>query len=1118
MLCVTAIFLPPISAQLWKPLENAATSRIVALAADPRNDSTIYLAAPGGGIWKSQDSGLYRWLPVFDSSYSVQVCSLVLDPSSPDVIYAGTGDDQSPRPAQGVARSSDGGQTWTTSVRFTNKPVCALAVDPANGARVLAGSSEGLFLSMDSASHWRKVLSYPVTAVSFDGEGNIYAGQLGPDRPGARDNVLLRSVDGGLNWTSISLPASLTVGKTNWVSILARSNSLSVAVSYQVNESSGSVLDFYRSTDSGAMWNMVPEIGAAAPPAKIFADPSGNILHVSGKTLLVSQDQGNTWKAIGSATTQIHDGIFTVGLLLLAGENGLESLLPGREPKPTGTVLPFIPLGRFFGVALDSSNRPWAAGPAGVFGPNNLGVFGQPAGSLAASTTGSNIYAAGNSAVFVSTNGGTAFSSTAVIAAGELRAAYPPLVIDPNNGAIAYVAGQRVYRTANTGTSWTALPMFNPDSTHVVIALAISPVSRQTLYVATACVPELLVGICSNFSIIWRSSNSGQTWTRISAVPGLVNQLKGDPLQTNTVYAAIGAFPAGASTSAGYAPGDLLRSTDGGASWTSVMGNLPRVPINSIAIDPTSVPVAPAPIPGPGGGGIIFFPPGQNPRQQPAQTIYVGTDLGVFVSFNAGTQWTAINSGLPPTPITQLALRQPGATLMAATFGRGIYQASVMGLSASLIANPLSLNLTLSQNASKSSPVLLANVSSSAANWKLTSLDSWLTVPQTDGTLQPATSAVVLPTVSAAALAVGTHLGRLQIANGTLAQNIALTLQVTVPPAAITISSGDNASAVVGTTIPPLVVSVLDANGAPVPGLPVSFAIASGGGSLGGTTSTTDAGGKASTVLTLPNSPATVRVTATYGSLSTTFTATAALVVAPTLMANSVVNGVTFTLAAPPSPGSIISIFGENLAQSSAYAGDYPLPTSLQGTRVLLAAQGSEMEVPLFYVSPRQVNALVPTDTPAGAYKLRVTVNSVPSNSVDVSIVPFSPGIFTTGGGSDQGIFLKTDGSLVSVSNAASPGSVITLFATGLGAVDPPLEAGAPASFDEPLNRTIQIPRLFFDRFEGQVLYSGLAPGFAGVYQLNVVVPANVAPAANVSVSLSIGGVTSKGVAVSVQP
>src|SRR5205814_902403 len=135
-------------------------------------------------------------------------------------------------------------------------------------------------------------------------------------------------------------------------------------------------------------------------------------------------------------------------------------------------------------------------------------------------------------------------------------------------------------------------------------------------------------------SLIWRSANSGQTWTRTGSVSGYVSRLAVDPRQSNTVYAAIGAFAGGPSLSAGYIQGDLQISTTAGGTWTSIRTNLPNVPVNAVIIDPTSLPSlvftppAPGQFPGPGQG------PGQFIFNQPAQTLYVATDAGVFVTYD----------------------------------------------------------------------------------------------------------------------------------------------------------------------------------------------------------------------------------------------------------------------------------------------------------------------------------------------------------------------------------------------------------------------------------------------------------------------------------------------------
>src|SRR5881397_612040 len=277
-----------------------APARVVGLASDPRSDFILYFAAPGAGVWKSTDGGS-SWVPIADLLSSLQVCSIAIDSRSPDVLYVGTGYDQNPRPSQTVARSEDGGRTWTTGPRFTNQPVCALAVDPANSSPVLAGSAEGLFLSLDAGTSWNKIAASPVTSIAFDNVGSVYVGMPGDNSGGTFTNILIRSSDGGSTWSNISLPASpyASDAQTTWVSIIADANAVSVTVSYQLsgqgNRANPSLIDFYRSTDGGNTWSDPIRVGAGHPPNQLFLDSASGTLYLAGDLLMASANQGISW-------------------------------------------------------------------------------------------------------------------------------------------------------------------------------------------------------------------------------------------------------------------------------------------------------------------------------------------------------------------------------------------------------------------------------------------------------------------------------------------------------------------------------------------------------------------------------------------------------------------------------------------------------------------------------------------------------------------------------------------------------------------------------------------------------------------------------------------------------
>ena len=1091
-----------------------ASGRIVALAADPRTDSVVYAAAPDGGIWKTQDSGL-TWVPQFDSAVSLQVCSIAIDPVFPDILYVGTGEDQSPRTVHGVARSTDGGRTWGLETRFTNQPVCTLAVDPTNSARILAGSGEGLFLSSDSGVTWSKVMASPVTSISFGTPGTVYAGALGGDTPGVRDYILWRSADSGLNWISMPLPRNrtATTAQTTAVSVLVNGSNLSIVVSYLLTavapgSSSAapapfSQLDFYNSANAGVSWSSTFKIGQARPAAELFLNSVTDTLFVAGNTLLTSPNQGSTWQTVPTETSDFHGAVFTGGTLLLAGEKGLESLPFG--PNSSLLSVTQLPVTQILGVSIDPQNGIWGAGPAGLFdfSSSSFGKAGVPGveavGSVVTSTAASGsivVFAAGNSEVYSSTDGGLHVLSNTAIATDELRAPFPPFILDPVNPSSAYVAGSNVYHSSNSGTSWTALAAVDTDPNRVVIALAMAPSSRSTLYAATACLPEVALVSCPQNSVIWRSANAGQSWVQMNTVSGLVNRIAVDPRQSNTLYAAIGAFPGGPSLSAGAIAGDLLKSINGGGAWVSVHSNLPTTPINTVIIDATSLPAQ---------------------FNLPAQTLYVGTDAGVFVTFNGGLQWTDIGFGLPASPITGLAIAQPAGILAAATFGRGIYSCSITGLAPGLIVNPLSLESTIMQGTIVHTGLALSNVSVNTVTWQLSTIEPWLSVPQSSGSLGPAASVQVPLDASAADLQSGVYTGRIQLITASSTQTISVNAHVTPSPSHITIISGDNAMGSPGSTLPPLQVLISDLNNLPLPGVSVSFTITTGGGTLSAGVAVSNDAGSAGVFLQLPPTPGIVQVAARSGDLSATFTLTA--VSTPILLADSVYDGVTFSSYPSFGPGSIISIVGQRLTSSeSAVASDSQLPASLLGARALVASAAGDIPLPLFSVSPTQIRALLPYSLTPGTYKLRTELGLVRSNEIAISIMAFDPGIFTlSGSGKGPGVFLKDDGSIVTAANPADRGSRVTFYAAGLGAVNPSITAGSPGASKEPLNRTVQSPKVFFDRYSATVTYSGLAQGIAGRYQVTVQVPPLVSPATNVSVSLTIGGFTSNRVTIPVR-
>jgi uncharacterized protein (TIGR03437 family) len=214
------------------------------------------------------------------------------------------------------------------------------------------------------------------------------------------------------------------------------------------------------------------------------------------------------------------------------------------------------------------------------------------------------------------------------------------------------------------------------------------------------------------------------------------------------------------------------------------------------------------------------------------------------------------------------------------------------------------------------------------------------------------------------------------------------------------------------------------------------------------------------------------------------------------------VNSAGFTAGAPVAPGSLASLFGNFAASRTTTASAFPLPRSLAETEVLVGGN----PVPLIYASPAQINFQVPRQSAAGQALVEVRVGGQRVSRGSLTVLPTAPGLFGV---------LNQDGSLNSPSTPARRGQVIQIYATGQGEVKPVVEDGAAAP-GPPLAITPELPRVYLQGRLVPVLFSGLAPGFAGVWQINAVIPQDtlVDPRVNLVV---MQGLVSNGLTVAIQ-
>lgn len=234
---------------------------------------------------------------------------------------------------------------------------------------------------------------------------------------------------------------------------------------------------------------------------------------------------------------------------------------------------------------------------------------------------------------------------------------------------------------------------------------------------------------------------------------------------------------------------------------------------------------------------------------------------------------------------------------------------------------------------------------------------------------------------------------------------------------------------------------------------------------------------------------------------------------APSVSANGVVNAASFANGVAVAPGAIVAIFGSSMSNSAAQATITPLPTSLGQASVKF----NNETAPLFYASSGQINAQVPFDLPPSVVTVQVTRGGSVGNAQTVAVAPFSPGIFIVDQGNNLGAIIHSNGTVVSASAPAHAGEFLSLYCTGLGPLNVTVQSGTPGPSTPPLPQTTTTPVVKLGSASLTPSFSGLAPTFVGLYQINFQMP-GVVTAGNQTIQLSVGGSLSNTATLAVAP
>lgn len=686
------------AATTWQSMgPNNIGGRSLCLAIHPVDTNIIYIGSASGGIWKSTTGGIgaAAWIQINTNYPSLAVSSIAIDINNTNVIYIGTGENYGYQASLngldnrltrgmygiGILKTTDGGNTWTKSLDWAynnQRGVWKVQHNPFNSNILYSATSEGVYKY--TGSSWVKSLDVKMV---MDLEVNpidsniIYAsvGNLTNISP-LTDIGIYKTTNAGSTWAKLSggLPATWS-GKTTIEVYKADPNIITASVSNDL-----SYIGYYKSTNAGVNWTA---LSTSVPignqgwynNANIIKPDNANLILVGTLNVEKSTNGGTSF------TTKTDWAAWNSGATPPGNPEGPSNFVHAdvheyvTNPKDANKVYAMADGGLYrsndFGETFYSCNGGYVTSQfyaalansyqdstwcLGGMQDNRAAIhqgttawyktfFGDGM-SAGVNSTNDNIcymeYTCGD--LNRSTNRGVGWSDISPPNAGSASSYcfVAPFNVAKSNPNIIYIGGTGIYKSTTGSGSWQGPYGASVFGGNKLLSMAVSYTNPDTLYVGSA--PSV-----TNAGV-FRSVNGGLNWTNITGIlPNrYVTDLAVNPNNSKELIAVFGGFGV-------FAPGHVFRSTNSGNTWTDISGNLPDIPHQSVVIDP-------------------LFP----------QNIYVGNDLGTYVTTNGGTNWYEYRTGMPYALVFDLSISYVNRKLRATTHGNGIWQRD-------LVQNPVSV-------------------------------------------------------------------------------------------------------------------------------------------------------------------------------------------------------------------------------------------------------------------------------------------------------------------------------------------------------------------------------------------------------------------------------------------
>lgn len=701
------------SGMRWRSVGPARGGRSIAVAGSAARANEYYFGATGGGVWKTTDFGL-NWAPVTDTFLKTSsVGALAVAESNPDVVYAGMGEAAfrgNIIQGDGVYKTTDAGKTWTHMGLADTQIISKIRVHPQNPDIVYAAAlghaygpndERGVFRSKDGGKTWEKVLfrSDKAGAVSLSMDPHhpdtLYAGFWEVYRTpwsmesGGPGSGLFKTVDGGNTWTELTKNPGMPTGLWGKVGVSVSGADGNRVYALIENEAAGGL---YASDDAGATWKLVNDNRNIRQRAFYYthltADPIEKdtvyLLNVQfykstdgGKTLsppirVPHGDNHDLWIAPNDnkRMVQANDGGGNVSV------NGGQTW--SDQDYATGQfynvfTTKHVPY-HICGAQQDNSTAcVGSTGPDGGGEGSTPPVFyavgGGESGYIAPDPTDLNVFYAGSYGGFLSRldretgqrravniypNNPMGWSSVDI--KERFQWTYP-IVFSPIDPKVLYASSQHLFRTTNGGQSWERLSPNLTRSDPKTMQASGGPITKDQTGVETYAVIFTVAPSHQDINTIWTGSDDGlvhvtrdggKTWDKVTP-PDLpefarISLIEASPHTNGVAYLAANRYQQDDRQPYVY------KTADFGKTWTKIVTGVPDTDFARTIREDT----------------------------KRKGLLYLGTETGVYVSFDDGAHWQSLRLNLPVTPVHGIVSEE--RDLVIGTHGRGFYVLDNIGV------------------------------------------------------------------------------------------------------------------------------------------------------------------------------------------------------------------------------------------------------------------------------------------------------------------------------------------------------------------------------------------------------------------------------------------------------